>query len=227
MYDTAPQSPGSLPLPNLSGIRWNSRRVRKFNLLQRCGLDTVLVVDRVLRHQLRIHEFTDCAECVLRISRSWSRSTVKLPDRIEIIPGDLLLELHLWNEHLGDDDSGNHGFAWEIRLLKRIHLSLVLLAEHVEQDPAWKECKAVHARFVTSLRRPERTIRYLGFSTTSPPASVGRKVHDFFENFLIYSLVWAFHPYCASWKKRDLKRAELWLSKARLLKMYGYRKSIP
>jgi hypothetical protein len=102
--------------------------------------------------------------------------------------------LHLWNEHLGVAGSDYSVFAWGVELLKRLRFSLILLADHLNLNEEWKDVKAVHACFATCLRRPERGFEHLGFSITSPKRSLSTRTHDFFEAFLIHSLIWAFRP---------------------------------
>ncbi len=144
-----------------------------------------------------------------------------LADGFEVKSGDPLLELHFWNEHLtlvGDPFSA---FAWGLRFLKLLRFSLMFLADHVEVEPEWADIKAVHACFVTCLQRPEQALRHLGFSITSPPRSARSRVHDYFENYLVYALIWAFRPCGIRRLPKDLKRIELWLSKSSLQKIYG------
>lgn len=207
--------------PQESGDRRRRSDSRRRTLLRRLGLFLVTCVDRFLRHHLHICEFTERTDCVLRISKSLSRSAVTLLDGSEIRRGDPLLELHLWNEHLSSSEQHHPTLAWGHHLLRRLHLSLTLLANYVEQEEQGVDIRAVHARFATCLHRPERAIRQLGFSIISPRRSFGRIAHDFFENFLIYGLMWAFRPCGLKLKAEGLKRMELWISKADLQKVYG------
>ncbi len=209
------------PFPQKTGDHWGRSGSRSLPFLRQFGLFAVIGMDRFLRRQLHIREFTDQADCILRISMSPSRSTVRLPDGLEIRQGDLLLELHLWNEHLSPVGGVYTALAQGLYLIKRLRLSLNLLADYMEQDKEWAHVRAIHACFATCLHRPERAIQQLGFSIISPRRSFGRRTHDFFEEFLIYGLMWAFRPCDMKRKTGSLKRMELWISKAALLKTYG------
>jgi hypothetical protein len=200
--------------PRKSSDRGRSR-------LRRSGLLTVACVDQLLRCYLQIHEFTDQADCVLRISKSHASSHETLSDGVEIAPGDPVLELHLWNEHLDVVGRDCPVFTWGVELLKRLRFSLMLLADHVEMNEEWASAKAVHARFATCLRRPDRGFRHLGFTVTSPDRSLGRRAHDFFEAFLVHGLIWAFRPCATRRHPKNLKRMELWLSISSLRRLYG------
>jgi hypothetical protein len=191
------------------------------SLLSRSAVLIVEYLDRFLRHRLRICEFSDQSACLFRISRSQSSAFVSLADGTEIKSGDPVLELHFWNEHLGLVGDPAATFAWGLRLLKHLRFSLILLAVYLEDGEEWTGIHAVHARFVTCLQRPERAIRHLGFFITSPSRSMGRRVRDYFEDFLVHALVWAFRPCGRNHFRKDLKRLDLWLSTASLKKLYG------
>lgn len=190
-------------------------------VLERVGLAAILLLDRLLRGWLRIDEFSQSPECVLRASKTYAASALTLPDGTAIEQGEPLLELHLWNERLKESAGTAYGLGWEMRLLKRIRASLMLLAESMEQEPSWVECRIVHARFVGSLHKSDHAVRYLGFMPMPLPCSLGTRIHDFFEDFLVFSLIWAFHPGGARLKRRELKRTELWLTKEHLLAMHA------
>jgi hypothetical protein len=215
------QTPAFSYLQNLRVDRAWLRSDHRRGLLRRSGLFIVERVDRLLRNRLEIHEFTDQATCVLRISKNRASSYETLADGVGVVPGDPLLELHLWNEHLGVAGSDYSVFAWGVELLKRLRFSLMLLADHVNLNEEWKDVKAVHACFATCLRRPERGFEHLGFSITSPNRSLSTRTHDFFEAFLVHSLIWAFRPCGKRKHPKTLKRVELWLSIARLQDLYG------
>jgi len=193
------------------------------SLLRRSGLFIVERVDRLLRNRLQIYEFTDQAACVLRISKNRASSYETLSDGVGIVPGDPLLELHLWNEHLGVAGFDYSVFAGGVEFLNRLRFSLMLLADHANLNEEWTDVKAVHACFATCLRRPERGFQHLGFTITSPYRSLSTRAHDFFEAFLIHGLIWAFRP-CGKRKRKHpktLKRVELWLSIERLQDIYS------
>jgi hypothetical protein len=218
----ASQQTASTPLEQSSVACWFPSDSSGPNLLHRSGLFAVKCLDRFLRYRLQIHEFRAQPDCLFRISRSQSNRLVTLMDGCEIKSGDPLLELHLWNEHLSLVGDPTSGFAWGLRFLKLLRFSLTLLADHVEVEPEWADIKAVHACFVTCLQRPEQALQHLGFSITSPPRSARRKVHDYFENYLVYALIWAFHPCGIRCPPKDLKRIELWLPKSSLQEICGW-----
>jgi hypothetical protein len=97
----------------------------------------------------------------------------------------------------------------------------MLLADEVVLDNESTDFAAVHACLMVSLTGVERVISQLGFTIAYPRRSLWQRVHDFFESFLVYGLMWAFHPYGGGRGKRIPKRAELWISKADFQRIYG------
>lgn len=220
MFPTVKQLPRFFPHWTQNTTGSGPLRIYLGASLERVALAAILLLDRLLRGWLRINEFSESPECVLRASKAYATSALTLPDGTMIEQGEPLLELHLWNERLKESAGTAYGLGWEIRLLKRIRASLMLLAESMEQEPSWAECRIVHARFVGSLHKSDHAVRYLGLMPMSLPRSLGTRIHDFFEDFLVVSLIWAFHPAGARLKKRELKRTELWLTKEHLLAMH-------
>lgn len=221
MRPKAAQRSGCSSPEDINAHHPHSSDARGWSVLRCSGLFLVGRLDQLLRYYLRIHEFSDQADCLLRISKTRARSHETLPDGLQIVPGDPLLELHLWNEQLGTMGRTYAVFAWGVEFLRRFRSSLTLLAAYVDMNEEWVHAKAVHACFATCLRRPDRGFRHLGFTITSANSSTGRKVHDFFEALLTHALIWAYRPCATRRHPENLRRMELWLSMAELQKLYG------
>jgi len=169
----------------------------------------IKVLDRILRHVLGIEEFSREPGCVLRYSRTRSRSAVTLPRGEIVRPGDPILELHFWNDRLGTDSRPRSSPGVLRSAFRR---SLALLAEQLQSNEHFADIKAVHA---TLARIPNRSCcvhHPFGCAVKVKPCSGSRRIHDFFENFLIHSLRWAFNPRHAKQRSFRLSRLELWIS---------------
>jgi len=57
-------------------------------------------VDAILRHRQGIEEFTDDRHCIFRISTETAGRAAILSDGAAIRPGDPLVQIHYWNEHM-------------------------------------------------------------------------------------------------------------------------------
>lgn len=185
------------------------------------GVLGVRGVDLLLRCCFGIKEFSKRSDCVLRVSVEPSPSKITLHDAAVVECGDPILELHFWNEHLIHCLGPHELFGWGFCLQRRVRFSLMLLADRLADDDNLANFEAVHASLTVSLDRAERIFRRLGFTICYPKRSILQRVHDFFEGFLIYSLIWAFHPYGVRKGKRAPRRAELWLSRSDFERIYG------
>lgn len=204
-----------------SGRRPANDRVAQY--IRGWGVLGVRALDFTLRRCLGVHEFSNRADCILRVSTSRCRSEFQLADGTGLKRGDLLLELHFWNEHLAGCGGNGEEFRWALCIEKRIRLSLMLLADHTAKLQAVDDYKAVHARLTISLEGADRVIRRLGFTTNYPVRSTSQMTHDRLKILLIWLLTWAFHPHGVREGKRAPARADLWMSMSEFQRLYGRR----
>lgn len=176
-------------------------------------------LDRFLRYILEIHEFSREPGCVLRYSIARSKIAVILPGGEAVEPGDPIIELHFWNDRLGYYRDSK---LRSIRLRSAFRRSLALLAEQLEANERFADIKAVHATLPRIRSRSFRVRHPFGFSPVIGPRSDRWLVHDFFENFLIRSLRWAFGLCRAKRRARRLSRLEIWFSAPELMARFGH-----
>lgn len=173
----------------------------------------IKAVDRVLRHILGIREFSQEPGCVLRYSEERARTRVTLPNGEAVQPGDLILELHFWNDRLGRDRNQRSSPRSLRSALRR---SLALLAEQLRSNENFANIRAVHATLARLPSRSCRTHHPFGCTLHTEPRSDTWRLHDCFENLLIHSLRWTFNPRHVKEKSLRLNRIELWISVSEL-----------
>jgi hypothetical protein len=174
---------------------------------------SIKALDRILRHILGIQEFSREPGCVLRYSRTRSRTAVALPRGELVRPGDPILELHFWNDRLSRDRKERSS---PMSLRSELRRSLALLAEQLQSNENFVDIRAVHA---TLARIPSRSCRIrhpFGCSLSTEPRSARWRLHDCLENLLIHWLRWAFNPRHVKQKSLRLNRIELWISVSEL-----------
>jgi hypothetical protein len=132
-------------------------------------------VDAMLRSFYGIQEFSDDPHCVLRIGISPARMPVVMSDGTRICEGQLVGELHLWNEHIPRYSGHGPDLGWAADMRRRVVQSLRLLAQHAEHHPAWQRLPAFRADATLSSRLGDIQIRRLalrhGFELVEPPPS--------------------------------------------------------
>jgi hypothetical protein len=194
------------------------------------NLDLALMVrgvDAFLRQRQRINEFTQDRECLFRISLDQARTQIRLSDGTSVWPGDPILELHLWNEHLPAMPAAGPNTAWANQMKRMIRRSLSLTALHLERERGLASIVAVHGAptFRSRLGRPQmiRAAERFGFDLAAPesPLNWREAVHDFFDSLLLWGLVMAFNPSAQRCGTVLRHRYQLWISRQRLLGRFG------
>src|SRR5260370_34529300 len=130
-------------------------------------------LDALLRSVYGIVEFTDDPRCVLRIGISPARMPVAMSDGTRVSAGQLIGELHLWNEHIQRYSEHGPDLGWAADMRRRILLSLRLLAQHAERHPTWQHLPAFRADATSSsplgdIQIPRLPLRH-GVEVVQPP----------------------------------------------------------
>jgi hypothetical protein len=184
----------------------------------------VLALDRALRSALGIVEFSRREDCILRIALRRAATNVCLPGRIDVKQADCIVELHFWNENLPALHQFGSPLGWAVRFRNQMRLSLSLLAAHAVTDPKIRSAKAFYARMVLlldgRLRKCMAVAEEYGFSVTQDPSPAAHRIHDAFENLLVYVLIFAFHPSKLRRRSVSLERLDWWISRENLLSRY-------
>jgi hypothetical protein len=105
-----------------------------------------------------------------------------------------------------------------------MQLSLRLLAAQAVTDPKIRSAKAFYARMILPLdgrlRKCVAVAEEYGFSETQEPCPAPHRIHDAFENRLVYAMIWAFHPGKLKRRPASLERLYWWISREDLPNRY-------
>jgi len=182
---------------------------------------SIFGLDAHLRRQYGIVEFTARPDCILRIAPAAAEQMLVLSDGTRIQPGDPLLDLHLWNEHVPAIPPNGVTLRWAAAAAHCVRASLRTLAAetgagHVPNFVALRGCPRFDGRL---LQAP---FVGCGFDTiVETTHSPGEWVHELGEACLVAMLLWAFNP--AGLGHAHLMRARrfVWMSRTRLLERHG------
>jgi hypothetical protein len=184
---------------------------------------SVFALDAYLRRHYGIFEFTDKADCILRVARATAPRSLVLSDGTTIHAGDPLLELHLWNEHVPTIPPGGVTLRWAATAARRARTSLRALAAAADAG-ALPEFVALCGCLRFDGRLLAAPFSGCGFDTIAePPASPGEWLHGIGESFLTGMLIWAFNPAGLGHARLTRVRRYVWMSRVRLLARYGRR----
>lgn len=185
----------------------------------------VQALDRRLRRQQGIFEFTTGPDCVLRIAIRPSDCAAALADGTPIRTGEPIIDLHLWNENLPRMEGGGADLAWSASMRRRMLDSFVQFAAWLEAHPG-HPAVAIRARtpFVSHDSGFAMQRIAVGYGFEPMPRERGgplRQLHDLGENILIWALVWAYNPAGLRAKRFLRRRHDFWISRRRFLDRYG------
>lgn len=169
-----------------------------------------------------VKPFSPDERCLLRYAATSSPRGFGLSDGTVLRRGDLVIDLHLWNEHIPPEPKQGPDLAWARVVAQRMKRSLTLLAEAMNTRPEFEGAKAVRAKtnFVGWGGRSEslsRLIGRFGFEDVDEGvSSMPERVHDAFENILIGALTWTHNPEALRLETLIRQRRPVWMSAATL-----------
>jgi hypothetical protein len=195
------------------------------NPLAAFGRYGIRAIDWIVRKIYRITPLSDDPDCILRIAREPSKWHASLSDGVEVRPGDPIISLHLWNERVLEFLQPHETLGWTRYLLRRFLTSLHILNEYLNQQAWGDEVVAMRAEFgflvTLDVLRPLLSPHGIDVMPLErPKGRFWRRA--FWDNLYSYLLMWTFNPKSLQGKKiTNLLRAELWISREKLGKLYG------
>jgi hypothetical protein len=190
----------------------------------------VCALEFVLRRRFKVYEYTTDPTCIFRLAPGIAEDDLSLADGTKIRPGDPILGLHFWNEHLPVIPRKGPCISWGLAMHAQVLHSLTLLAAHLESN-AYPGITALRgeASFGSRIGRlqMDRVAERYGFEPFRGAPPLGRRFRFFWENFLIWGLIWTYNRGGMRGKKLMKERFELWFSRDELIRRYGSRRSEP
>jgi hypothetical protein len=187
----------------------------------------ICALDRFLQKRQRIFEFTDDPACVFRIQLHASNERRALSDGALVRPGDRIVALHFWNEHLPAVPRGGASIGWAREMSHGMRSSLRALAAYLAARPELDDVCAVHAEVTWATREHmaqlARMCRYLGFDIVMGrgPVALKQRVRRLGENILVSLLVFAHNGAALRADTLRRERVEIFMSRKALDRRYG------
>ncbi len=183
--------------------------------------------DAILRSYYGVFEFTDDPACVLRVGLDQARAPVSLSDGTNVELGELVGTLHFWNEHLPRYSPRGPDLGWACAVRDRVTYSLRAFSEYVEDEPGWRDIRAIRTETALPARlgasQIMRVFQRYGFERVPTDPSLLARLHGLGECFVIWGLTRAFNPAALPRQPFLRDRHELWISRATLLLRYARR----
>ena len=179
----------------------------------------IYCVDWMLRCWYRVYAYSTTDDDLLRVSIRTVETSTTLSDGTCAGRGEVVVDLHIWNERVPALGSLGPGLAWASHTRRRIERSLVNLAHHLESRDCLDRCVAVRAEVVflgsQGARKLERIAEHYGLT---PPVEARRA--DLGHGLLAYGLAWACNPESLSKKRFRPMRYEFRISGAAFRERY-------
>lgn len=184
-------------------------------------------LDYILRKAYGVKSFVSDPNCILRLSFWRSRSAIKIAEGLEVKKGELIGELHLWNEQIPVIPPEGPDLKWGYEIAKKLNYSLGLLAQAIEDGvPMTDEIRILGGEIALpkdKAKQIEMLLAHLGFILNSEKsAGFWKRFAHFWQNLYSMALIWAYNP--VSLRKKSLfrmRRYRIWVSKEELLRRYG------
>jgi hypothetical protein len=148
---------------------------------------------------------------------------MELADGTRIRAGEPVGVLHLWNEHLLRIPPDGADLRWAMAMRRLMQFTLRELATASTVDPRLARARAFGGTALFASRGGSSHVASMaarfGFEWIPEmrKPSLLRAIHDFFQNFLVFGLVWAFNPAGLRGKGFIRPRDRLFLSRQALL----------
>jgi hypothetical protein len=163
--------------------------------------ELIFALDRWLQRRQGVFEYTDKPDCIFRVQLGRLHSQVMLSDGTAGHPGDRVIDLHFWNEHIPATPLAKHSFAWARHFGRNFAESIDELARFLSSEPGLLDINIVRANM--NLDSLSRIAARYGFEITREPVKIwpSQYVHRFGENILYWLLTLA----CSSGRPRPKK----------------------
>ena len=188
----------------------------------------VFMLDSWLRRWHQVYEFTADPRCIFRLQRMSATSRLRFPDGALVEPGDPILNLHVWNEHVPPIGPGGPTLAWARRTRTMVDHSLRLLCQHIDENAGKYDGIAVIRADITfgSAERSDQLARIAAtfcFRPMREELSGASRLRRVGDNILMLLLVAAANPAAARWSVLRRDHAITYLQRRQLDQQYGAR----
>jgi hypothetical protein len=181
-------------------------------------------LDDVIRKSIRVFEFNQEADCLLRLQVSRAPHGLQLPDGA-VEAGEAVLLIHLWNERLPSISPEGPDLAWGRRFFHLFSHSLRLAAGYLQETAGLGTIRAVGGVTILLTAGPHGTgsrfMQGMGFTIFPYSSPLGR-FGEFWENFYSWLIIWTYNPgRLPDRSLLGLQRWEMWISRAAFLSRSG------
>jgi len=183
----------------------------------------VFALDRRLRRRYGIYEFCSRSDCLFRVQRGRADRTIMLSDGACARPGDPVLTLHFWNEHMPPMGRRGPSVGWARHASRALDGSMAELAQYLARRPDLAAVRVLYGDMrlgnARQTRQFKRIIARYGFEPAQPDRRQGT-LHVLGDVILVLLLVLATNPIALRSAPLRRYRRRVYLSRAVLEAWY-------
>lgn len=193
--------------------------------------ELVFALDARLRHRHQVIEYTADPDCILRVHMSRSEYSFALADGTQVRPGDRILNLHLWNEHIPAVPTAGPTIAWARCFHQHLVRSIRRLAGYCAARAELDDVVAIGANLVQATRQQRAQLisimRRFGFESLREPergcdsAHLEAPLRRLGENILISAMVLVQNPVVFRPDSLWRVRTPVFVSRTALIARFG------
>ena len=180
--------------------------------------------DRLLCKLYGIYIFSDDPDGVIRLQQGKAPHRLSLSGKT-IQPGEPVLTIHFWNDHLPPLPAGGPDLVWAKKSERLFLRSLQDVAVYINQNPALDGVRAIGGTTIILYSAHgdsgERIIRRLGFTAQPHRGKLG-KFGNFIDNLYSWVLIWTYNPQGLSYHQLEtFRRTDIWISREDFLERFA------
>ncbi len=207
---------------------WDSaERTTRWRPSRRWLADAVGLLDRRLRREQAVFEYTRDPACVFRVDINYAVRSLVLRDGTRVQPGQRVARLHFWNEQVPPIPKSGATIAWARQLQRAIAISLRELAAFLTSQSDLADvaivCGEVPSGTSAQAAQVARIMERYGFEavTELEQLSIGERLHRFGENILISMILLAHNPGALHFDTLKRVRVPIYMSRRVLERKFG------
>jgi hypothetical protein len=187
----------------------------------------VFGLDTILRRWYAIGEYSSHPLCIFRIQLAEIDRAIRLSDGTLARPGDRIIDLHLWNEHLPRLSDQGVSVRWALEMRRCLDVSLRELAKYLSTHHELGEIALLRGdiKFCVAEQCDQmtRVCRRLGFEVSDGdgPSTLIEQIHRFGQNILISLMVLALNGMAIRADTLRRTAVMVYLSRKQLIARFG------
>ncbi len=189
--------------------------------------EALFAFDAPLRRHHGIIEYSAHEACIFRLEITAFHHHLTLTDGTDLWPGERIVRLHFWNEHIPPVPRAGTTIRWARQMQQSISTSLNELACYLSLRPDLNDISVICGDVPSATRKQCNQIAYImayyGFETVmeNEPLQLRERMHRLGENILISLTVFAQNPAALRLDTLNRVRVPIYLSRRVLDRKFG------